>query len=143
MSRRLARELAVQALYQKEVYPDSEDILIKDREKKLPDTDRAFFTRIYLGVEKHQSQIDENIAQFLKKSWTINRLSAVERAILRIAVYELHQEEEIPSGVILNEAVELAKRFSGVESARFVNGLLGKLAQTEQVEISEEQDSVD
>lgn len=137
MSRRLARELAVQALYQKEVYPDSEDILIKDREKKLPDPDRAFFTRICLGVEKHQSQIDENISQFLKKSWTINRLSAVERAILRIAVYELHQEEETPSGVILNEAVELAKRFSGIESARFVNGLLGKLAQTEQVEISE------
>lgn len=127
MSRRLARELAMQALYQRDLHPDSEDTMFRSGEKKLSEGDFAYYSRLKQGTEEHRTEIDQTVQKYLKKGWTVNRLSAVERAILRIAVYELQQEQETPSGVVLNEAVELAKKFSGVESSRFINGVLGSM----------------
>ncbi len=72
-------------------------------------------------------RLDPVIQGYLKQDWTLSRLSPVDRAILRMAVCELLYEEEIPEGVSLNEAVELAKTFSTEESARFINGVLGSM----------------
>lgn len=131
MSRRFARELVVQALYQEEMYPEAEDSMIIEREKRLSEHDLAFYQQIKQGVQKNRDALDQVVGRYLRKGWSIQRLSAVDRAILRLAIYELQYEKETPLKVVLNEAVELAKRFSDPDSARFINGVLANFANEE------------
>ncbi|WP_093229676.1 transcription antitermination factor NusB [Thermoflavimicrobium dichotomicum] len=128
MSRRYVRECVLQALYQMEFHPDQEDSVIKERGENLEGEYKDFYHYLIRGVKEHLSTIDATIERYLKKGWSLERIAAVDRAILRIAVFELLFEEETPKGVILNEAVELAKVYSGEESRRFVNGILGNVA---------------
>ncbi|MBA4494996.1 transcription antitermination factor NusB [Paenactinomyces guangxiensis] len=128
MSRRTARESALQALYQLEFYPENEGFVIRERGEELKGPDYTFFKEITLGVRKHLSVIDPLIRRFLKKGWSLERISSVDRTILRLAAYELLFEKKVPRGVVLNEAVDLAKVFSSEESSRFINGVLGRLA---------------
>ncbi|SMO40159.1 transcription antitermination factor NusB [Melghirimyces algeriensis] len=132
MSRRLVREKALQVLYQCEINPlgkeASVERTIRSLEKDVQEESLSFFIRITDGVFKERDLIDSKIQQYLKEKWTIARLSYVDRSILRMAVYELLYEKEIPKGVTLNEAVELAKTYSAEESARFINGVLGNIA---------------
>jgi len=79
------------------------------------------------GVSEHASLIDALIAR-LAPDWPLDRMPAVDRAVLRLAVYELSQRPDVPTAVILDEAVELAKRYSTEESGRFVNGVLAAAA---------------
>ena len=78
-------------------------------------------------ADTHQEELDAIIEPKLKK-WKLNRISKVSLAALRLAVSELHYEENIPVSVVINEAVELTKRFSGEEDASFVNGVLANIA---------------
>ena len=78
-------------------------------------------------ADSHQEELDAIIEPKLKK-WKLNRISKVSLAALRLAVSELHYEENIPVSVVINEAVELTKRFSGEEDASFVNGVLANIA---------------
>lgn len=126
MNRRTAREKAVQSLFQIDVgrTDPSESITNVLEENEQPDT---FLTELVKGTAEHVTEIDSLIEKQLKH-WSMERISKVDRAILRIAVYELEFMEDIPENVTLNEAVELAKRFGGEESRRFVNGILSSIA---------------
>ena len=80
------------------------------------------------GVREHQAQIDEKIAANLKAGWKLPRISKVSLAILRLAVYEILFEEDIPVSVSINEAVELSKKYTMEDDTSFINGVLGAIA---------------
>lgn len=86
-----------------------------------------FTARLVRGVEANTPRFDELIAQHAR-NWTIERMPVLDVSILRLAMYELAEEPGTPTAVIINEAVELAKRFSTDDSSRFVNGLLSAVA---------------
>ena len=92
------------------------------RSAKAADSTRSFANRLFEGAAKDAATLDETIAKHAE-NWRIERLAAIDRAILRLAIYEL-QGAETPPKVVLNEAVELAKKFSSEESGAFVNGVL-------------------
>jgi N utilization substance protein B len=129
MSRRLAREKALQALYQSDLRGEEEEGTIQGLAEEVPDRERPFFWRLVRGVWEKRRLVDPVIEEFLKKGWTLSRLAVVDRSILRMAVYELLFEPEIPYGVTLNEAVELAKTFGDEKSGRFINGVLGGIVE--------------
>ena len=127
-SRRQGREAALQALYLKDI---SRNILrevpepVWSAEPLTPKT-RAFAERLAEGASTHQSAIDPLIKKYAE-NWEISRMATVDRCILRLAAYELVHELETPINVIINEAVEIAKKFSTAESGKFVNGILDKI----------------
>jgi N utilization substance protein B len=86
-----------------------------------------FAEKLAQGVEDHEAELDETIGKYVR-GWTMNRLSRVSLAILRLAIYELKYEADIPVSVSINEAVNLAKKYGGAEDAPFVNGVLGSAA---------------
>ena len=87
----------------------------------------AYAVDLATTADSHQEELDAIIEPKLKK-WKLNRISKVSLAALRLAVSELHYEENIPVSVVIDEAVELTKRFSGEEDASFVNGVLANIA---------------
>ena len=99
---------------------------LEDAEEK----DKEYIRKKYEVVAARVPQIDE-ILNANAKSWKTARMNKVDLTILRLAVYEMKWDDEIPTGVAINEAVELAKRFGGDDSPSFVNGVLGKIAQQE------------
>jgi N utilization substance protein B len=122
-TRREARERAMSLLYEAECKEQTPaDVLAA-----LPVEPDAFVVDLVQGVEKHRQRIDELIAQFAI-DWTLERMPVIDRTLLRLAVYELLERSDVPTGAIISEAVELAKRFSTDESGRFVNGVLGSVA---------------
>lgn len=82
---------------------------------------------LVLGVMEHQSDIDASITKH-STGWTMDRMPALDRNILRVATFELMHRDDVPTAVVLDEAVELAKRFSTDDSGRFVNGVLSAIA---------------
>lgn len=84
---------------------------------------------IFQGVAEHRDELDAVIAQF-SNGWKPERLPKVNLSILRIAVYEIKYREDIPTSVSINEAVELAKTYSGKEDSAFINGILGSFARS-------------
>jgi N utilization substance protein B len=95
--------------------------------EELPLAPDPFTLDVVRGVERNQRRIDGLIAKFAI-DWTLERMPAVDRNILRVAVYELLERRDVPVGAVISEAVELAKQFSTDESGRFVNGLLASVA---------------
>ncbi|MDR6224649.1 transcription antitermination factor NusB [Desmospora profundinema] len=138
MSRRKVREKALQALYQLQLNKQDKEEWLRREDRKLADPidprDREFFGRLVQGVIQNQEQLDQQIEGYLKKDWTLSRLSLVDQMILRLSVYELLHEPDIPNRVSLNEAVELAKTFSGDESPKFINGVLASFLRDRQGE---------
>ena len=112
MSRRTVREKVVQALYECDFHPDNVEEVIASRGGKLNEEDRSFYLRLAHGIRQHAAGADAIITRFLKKGWSVGRLSSVDRTILRMAVYEL-LFEDTPKAAVLNEAVELGKAFGG------------------------------
>ena len=92
--------------------------------------DKEYIQKKYEAVVAHVPEIDRIINENAK-GWKTARMNKVDLTILRLAVYEMKWDEEIPTGVAINEAVELAKKFSGNDGPSFVNGVLGKIAQQE------------
>ncbi|ABS34724.1 MULTISPECIES: transcription antitermination factor NusB [Clostridium] len=142
MNRRKSREVAMRLLFQttlngenleealenlKDVRESEEITKEKDYESvDLKDVDIDYVKRIIKGIEENKEEIDEKIKGNLK-NWKIERLSKVDLSILRLCTYELKFEEDIPNRVSVNEAIELAKKYSGEKSATFINGVLGKM----------------
>lgn len=89
----------------------------------------GYASEIVAGVTSHHAEIDDRISAFSMK-WAIDRMPAVDRAILRVAVWEMLFNDEVPDAVAISEAVELAKEYSTEESGSFVNGLLSAIAST-------------
>ena len=121
--RRQARERALSLLYEAETKGQAPAAVLSD----LPLEPAPFAAQLVAGVGEHREELDELIRRY-SKGWALERMPAVDRALLRIGVYELVHRSDVPTGVILSEAVELASRYSTEESGRFVNGLLGQIA---------------
>lgn len=98
-----------------------------DGEQELSEKDQNYMQEKYQHVCDHLESID-TLLNKLASGWKTSRMSKVDLSILRLAVYEMQSDEDIPTGVAINEAVEIAKRFGGDESASFINGILGKVA---------------
>lgn len=129
--RHQARELALKVLFQLENSPedDPEETLAYHAGEALAPPDLEIFARkLVRGVLDNQPALDELIAG-ASRNWSLQQMSKVDRIVLRIAVYEISISKEVPVKAAINESIELAKTFSGEESGRFVNGVLGKVAQ--------------
>ncbi|NOU97670.1 transcription antitermination factor NusB [Paenibacillus sp. LMG 31456] len=138
MRRRLARELAVQSLYQMEMNEVNmgEAIGIVVEEAQTDDEAQLTHTKDTIALEQiselvegtysNKEQIDRLLLDYLK-GWKMDRLSRVDREILRLATYEMVYRNDVPPKVVVNEAIELAKHFGTDESGKFVNGVLGKM----------------
>jgi N utilization substance protein B len=140
MSRRRAREIALQVLYSIDANADVDPsaalgfyfdrFAAEEREEAAPDadpdaaaTDIGFVETLVREVSAHRDEIDELLGQ-LSRNWRVERIARVERTILRMALYELKFRDDIPARVSINEAIELAKRFGAQDASAFVNGLL-------------------
>jgi N utilization substance protein B len=124
----MARELALQALFSVEVgHRDAAEVLDEYLSTFSESAQRLFVKDLVLGTLEHAQESDERITPLLE-GWTIERLPTIDRLLLRMATFELQHRPETPRPVIINEAVELAKRFSTENSGRFVNGVLSALA---------------
>ena len=94
---------------------------------ELPTDPDPFAVDLAIGADERRAEIDELLGRFAK-GWAVDRMPATDRAILRMAVYELGHRPDVPTGAVISEAVELAGEFSTDESSRFVNGLLARIA---------------
>lgn len=117
MSRKKAREEAFKALFQ---YNMNED------EMHIDETMDAYTKRLITGVTERIDDIDNVIRANLKR-WSFSRIALVEKTLLRIAVYELLYEDDIPVGVAMNEAIELAHIYGDTDSGKFINGVLANI----------------
>ncbi len=151
--RREARERAVQFLFQHDLNPyDKLDEALDQfwdsqrapaiAEEKAPATwgrkadlppasaaelaTREFADRLIRGVVEHRAELDQRITQFAQ-NWDLKRMAVVDRNVLRLAIYEMYFRQDIPPVVSINEAVDIAKKFSTEDSGKFVNGILDKI----------------
>ena len=122
-SRHEARERALGLCYELEVRHLGVDALI-EQQPAPPD---EYAVQLVRGVEEHGADVDE-LRRTFSEHWALERMPAVDRAVLRLGAYELGWEPDVPSAVVISEAVELAKQYSTKDSGRFVNGLLSRIA---------------
>lgn len=121
--RREAREQALLLLYEAEIRSLGAEAMVADVVVE-PD---AYTAEVLAGVEANQERLDQLLGE-RTGDWPIHRLGAIDRAVLRLAVWELTERPDIPTAVVLNEAVELAKTYGTDDSGSFVNGVLATLA---------------
>jgi N utilization substance protein B len=129
-ARRRARECAVQALYSWQLSKnDIADVELQFlTEQDVKDVDVAYFRELLTGVATNAASLDAIMAPVLSRQ--LEELGQVERAVLRIALFELSKRQDVPYKVAINEAIELAKTFGAEDSHKFVNGVLDKVAPT-------------
>lgn len=123
--RRQARERALSLLYEAE----SKDVAPAEVLDALPVAPAEFAVDLVRGVGDHLGELDRWIGDYAR-DWTIERMPALDRALLRMGVYELLHRPDVPTGAVISEAVELAQTFSTDESSRFVNGMLARIAES-------------
>ena len=124
-----ARKAVVQALYQWQM--TGQGLVEIERqfleEERLKDAQKSYFTELFHGVPKNLEAIDKALSEFVDRP--VDMIDPVERAILRIGVYELVNRPDMPYRVVLNEGINLAKYFGADGSHKYVNGILDKVAQ--------------
>ncbi len=127
MGRRAAREMVMKLLYQIEIRkePIEGQIEAALAEHKFKKENIEYLTDVIYGVYENKEDIDRAIEKY-SKGWKLSRISKVDLSILRLAIYEIIFRKDIPLNVSINEAVELAKNYSGEESGAFINGILGR-----------------
>lgn len=149
MKRRLAREIVVQSLYQMEMNgvagDEAVNIVMEEARQdneigadaaELPAID-AFTRQLLESVHRNLESIDQRLAVYLT-GWQVDRLSRVDRQILRLAAYEMLFRDDVPSKVVINEAIELAKHFGLDENGKFVNGVLGRMMRERETNVQQE-----
>jgi len=135
--RRRGRECALQILYQMDLNRELDAQVADERIDKalahywssfesVVDEERAFAERLVRGVAKDLASVDEAIAK-VSHHWRVGRMEKVDKALIRLAAYEILRCPDIPRAASINEAIEIAKRFSGKDSAAFINGVLDQL----------------
>lgn len=126
--RRDAREAAVQYLYQREIHSDESDEGLQEfyKLRGISPSARKFSDQLLAGWLRNREPIDNLIARNCR-NFALNRLSAVDRNVLRIASHELLNHPDTPPAVVINEAIEIAKKYSSADSGRFVNGVLDNI----------------
>lgn len=127
--RTVARESALALLYSSDITDESVADIVDAGQYPADDIEFAPYAEALVrGVQAHRAEIDERLSS-TSENWTLDRMPVVDRAILRLAVYEMIYVDEVPVSVTINEAVELAKAYGGEDdSSRFVNGVLGRIA---------------
>jgi len=130
-NRHLLRTIAMQSLYEWDFRgqkPGSmEEIIKRDCGQFAPGADNFDFSEILVkGVIKNQTEIDKLIVKTAPE-WPLEKITPIDRNILRLGIYELKFSSEVPAKVAINEAIELAKKFGGSSSSKFVNGVLGSI----------------
>ena len=136
MTRRNARELIMQMLYEGNFHPEEErERILYDKLNEMEGKEKSgnkamlkFVEDTYFGIYEHLKEIDEKIIG-AATNWSITRIAKVDLSILRLAIYELDYTD-IPVRVAVNEAVEIAKAFSTDKSPKFINGVLGSITKT-------------
>jgi N utilization substance protein B len=123
-SRREARERALSLLYEADAKSCSPAEILES----LPVSPDEYAADVVAGVGEHQGEIDRIISAFAK-DWTIDRMPVIDRTLLRMAIFELLHRPDVPTGAVISEAMELAKLYSTDDSSRFVNGMLGRVAE--------------
>jgi len=135
--RRAARRLALDVLYEAEIrgmlpidaFRDRQRLGWRvDEEKDPPQEVLAYARRLVEGVQQNEAGADQLISRYADR-WAIDRMPVIDKNVLRMALFELLWGDDIPVPVAINEAVELAKEYSTEDSGRFVNGILGKIAE--------------
>lgn len=138
-NRHLGRIIALQTLYEQEMRQDADDtdfdvkVVLErniERYKEMLD-DVEFIRKLTAGVTKQAAVLDAKL-QPVAPEWPIDQIARMDRLVLRIGLYELENEADVPPKVVINEAVELAKAFGGDNSSKFVNGVLGTLLRTKE-----------
>ena len=134
MKRREQRECIFQLLFRvefnrQEEMPEQADLYLDDirEEQTVKEKDEAYILEKYSRIVEELPKIDAMLDE-ASKGWKISRMGKVELTVLRLAVYEMKFEEDIPEKVAINEAVELARKFGGDDAPAFINGVLAKLA---------------
>jgi transcription antitermination protein NusB len=145
--RRLARRVALDVLYEAEIRDLLPDEALErraqagwvqpgegevERDEEIPAEAVDYARLLVAGVQEHQASLDVLIARYADR-WAIDRMPVIDRNLLRMALFELLHAADVPVPVVINEAVELAKTLSTDDSGRFVNGLLGRIAEEETV----------
>ncbi len=126
--RRLARKLALEVLYEREIVEEDWRVIAGRRledEENIPMIE--FCRRLLKGLDRNGPAIDKIIEE-KTRNWVLDRLPLIDRNILRLAIFEMVFEPKIPASVSINEAIELAKEYGGSESSKFINGVLGQLS---------------
>ena len=126
-----AREFAIQVLYQLDITQDDPDVALDNfwntqSEEGIDEELKAFTIELVKGTRGNLAAIDAKISGYAA-NWNLNRMAVVDRNILRMGCCELMFRNDIPPKVAINEAVELAKRYSGIEAGKFVNAILDKV----------------
>jgi N utilization substance protein B len=140
-NRHLGRIIALQTLYEQEMRQDADDskfdiseVLERNIQRYAEMLDDVEFIRkLTLGVTKQAAKLDVKL-QPVAPEWPIDQIARMDRLVLRIGLYELENEADVPPKVVINEAVELAKAFGGDNSSKFVNGVLGTLLRSKEGE---------
>lgn len=130
-NRYLSRTLAVQTLYEWDFRSKNmekiPEILTYNFEEFAPDfDDGGFAERLIRGVIDHLSDIDTYIVTYAPE-WPLEQITIIDRNVLRLGIYEMVYDQDIPARVAINEAIEIAKAYGGVSSSKFVNGVLGSI----------------
>jgi transcription antitermination factor NusB len=125
-----ARELALQILYRTDITEESPDGVVADfwqhQDESCDEEVKNFSTGLVNGVMTNLEAIDAKISRYAT-NWQLKRMAVVDRNILRMSCYEIAFREDIPPKVSINEAVELAKKYSGTQAGKFVNGILDRI----------------
>ena len=124
-NRTIAREISLQALFQQDL-TDSKKEDLDDLLAEAAEGERDYARALVIGVLENKQELDSRITE-VTDNWKLERIAAVDRAILRLGLYELLEMAEVPPKVVINESVELAKKFSTEKSGAFVNGVLDAL----------------
>lgn len=128
MSRRKAREMALQALFTLDFNPNTEPLeTVVDQHKNSSIKAQQYADGLVQGTQEHLKEIDAMISA-ASTDWKVDRMNSVDRNIVRMAIYEMRfGEEQISPNIVINEAIEIAKDYGTEDSSRFVNGILGSL----------------
>jgi len=150
-SRSIARQAAMQLLYERLAGGDADDasleliyeqlsLLQEEEGKKLKPNEAArnYIKDVLSGVEEHEDELDESIEKHSTGSWTLERVPHVDLSILRLAAYELYHREDVPDNVAISEAMSMANRYSEPKSSRYINGVLGAMERDKREPAAEE-----
>ena len=126
--RRKSREIALQALYHADLCGlGSPDMTTLCSNFKIAKKAMPYATELVEGITAHVSQIDSTIKKY-SQNWRVDRMSIIDRNLIRIAAFELLFSKDVPPTVVINEAIEIAKKFGNDESPSFINGILDALS---------------
>lgn len=155
ITRKQARELALHLIFEmsfqqldEETIQERLDPIIREAISgdialyagKLSQQQTNYICRVVTGVAQHKESINQQIARY-SKGWKIHRLSRITVAILQLAIYEMNEVEDVPTGVAINEAINLAKLYDNNEAPAFINGILGSIARAKEAQETQDQET--